>query len=417
MGIGGPTMADLEEVGKRGFEQKKAAQWLCGGRCAARSCAMWRARHTDVSKRCPPEITTDAPTAATEGSAYTYSPQGTDPESSSLTWSVDSSDTCDGSVDSATGSYSFTPTGPADCILVSRCGWNLPGALIVGDEPFQLYLKSIRSPLDLVDSSERQQRYPEFARAILDFGTPGSSAAGEQPKFVATRKDGASHTPVIVKFAPPGDNPANIRTSDILIAECLSLATLSAHGIPAAAAQLVRAERRVFLEVERFDRVGIEQRIGQISLEALDSQFVGSAHRSWSESVLALHQQGIVPLAALHRVQFLEYYGHLMANTDMHFGNLAFITEGVAVKNLAPAYDMSPTLYQPRLGEVVPRTFDPPIPSPALASAAKQALVASIDFWSRVSSHEWVSDDFRSIAAHNAARVKELAKLADFLPQ
>jgi|GEM_PF-6595885 len=71
-----------------------------------------------------PAITSVAPTAATEDLPYTYNATATDVDlpPNSLTWSLAAGDTCGGSIDPATGVYTFTPTGP---IPPSSCDLNI----------------------------------------------------------------------------------------------------------------------------------------------------------------------------------------------------------------------------------------------------------------------------------------------------
>jgi len=67
-----------------------------------------------------PTIDSSAPNAATEDVLYTYDAEVTDPDGPSAVWSKTGSDTCNGSLDTGTGYYSFTPTGPvppATCVL------------------------------------------------------------------------------------------------------------------------------------------------------------------------------------------------------------------------------------------------------------------------------------------------------------
>ena len=79
---------------------------------------------------------------------------------------------------------------------------------------------------------------PPHAIAAADFdaladttsGTlpAGSSAGGEQAKFLARRADGA---PTLVKFSPPRGTPFGERWHDLLHAEALALALLAEHGV------------------------------------------------------------------------------------------------------------------------------------------------------------------------------------------
>ena len=67
-----------------------------------------------------PLINSSAPTTATEDIEYTYDAEVIDQDGSSATWSKTPQDTCNGSLDTSSGIYLFTPSGPvpaADCTL------------------------------------------------------------------------------------------------------------------------------------------------------------------------------------------------------------------------------------------------------------------------------------------------------------
>ncbi|KKP51745.1 hypothetical protein A3K01_03975 [candidate division WWE3 bacterium RIFOXYD1_FULL_43_17] len=67
-----------------------------------------------------PSIDSTAPITATEDILYTYDAEVTDPDGPSASWSKTELDTCNGSLDTNTGYYSFTPNGPvpsASCVL------------------------------------------------------------------------------------------------------------------------------------------------------------------------------------------------------------------------------------------------------------------------------------------------------------
>jgi hypothetical protein len=59
---------------------------------------------------------------------------------------------------------------------------------------------------------EPAQDYPRLALQALGSAAPGSSAGGEQPKFGAVTHG----APVLVKFSPAGDAPADQRWRDLL---------------------------------------------------------------------------------------------------------------------------------------------------------------------------------------------------------
>lgn len=81
------------------------------------------------------------------------------------------------------------------------------------------------------------------AQAIATTLPAGSSAGGEQPKFLAMLA-GGQH--VIVKFTPALGSPGGQRWADLLQAEQLASATLQEAGHPVADAQIVRTEYAPF---------------------------------------------------------------------------------------------------------------------------------------------------------------------------
>jgi hypothetical protein len=300
--------------------------------------------------------------------------------------------------------------------FVTRYGWDLPGAFIVGEEAYREFLRFASSPPNLVAREKRRDAYPRIASSVLSFGSAGSSAAGEQPKFLATIRSRTGLTPVIVKFSPVVAEPVGQRMADLLWAEHLALATLRENGFLSPASSVVIAGGRTFLEVERFDRQGTLNRVGQVSLDSLDAAFVGSDQRSWGASVEKLAKLGLTDAADLDRVRWLELFGRLIGNTDMHFGNLAFFLDGERVGRLAPPYDMLPMHYFPRHQELSDDPFPLPDLSPRWAGMAAGVIQAAADFWVRLSLDDRVSPGLRGIASRDRGRVLGLCSAARLLP-
>ncbi|HEY4158939.1 MAG TPA: HipA domain-containing protein, partial [Polyangiaceae bacterium] len=244
-------------------------------------------------------------------------------------------------------------------------------------------------------------------------GTIGSSAGGEQPKFLVTRTPGAR--PALVKFSPSTKTGVGRRSADLLVAEHLALEVLAKHGKPAAKSELVAAGEQIFLEVERFDRTPQGGRRGLISLLALDAEFVGRMV-SWTDSVSRLVDNQILPRAMIRNVAWLELFGRLIANSDMHAGNLSFFARGSRVLGIAPAYDMLPAQYAGQQGHLAEVTFEPAPPKPADSDVWNEASGAALELWQRVLKHELVSADFRGIARHNAKVVEAFRDAGRLLP-
>lgn len=251
--------------------------------------------------------------------------------------------------------------------------------------------------------------YAELAIRALAEGLPGSSAAGEQPKFLATR----AGVPVLVKFSPPVGDAAGARVADLLRAEHLALEAIAAAGLPAARSRVIEGGERVFLEVERFDRLPGGGRAGVVSLEAVSAAFVGGVH-GWTAEVEALVRLRRVPASALPTARWLDQFGAFIANTDRHSGNLSFRFAGGVVGEVAPAYDMLPMHYFPRSGSILDRPFPLPEPSPSHAAVQRSAHAAAVGFWAAVA--EEVGGSLAEVAAEATGRLREFGALLARLP-
>ncbi|GHT95868.1 hypothetical protein AGMMS49545_19560 [Betaproteobacteria bacterium] len=160
---------------------------------------------------------------------------------------------------------------------------------------------------------------------------------------------------VIVKFSEAEQNSVSERWRDLLLAEHLALTTLREANIPAAKTKIIDHGGQRFLEVERFDRIGTLGRRALFSLSALDAEFVGSGTNNWSDITRRLAADGHILACAAEGADLLWAFGALIANTDMHNGNLSFMGEGRPYE-LAPAYDMTPMAFAPRSGGGLPDT-------------------------------------------------------------
>lgn len=297
---------------------------------------------------------------------------------------------------------------------IANYGSNLSGSLIVGDAAFQRYVSLAQQPQNAVSARTRKQRYPALSADALAAGAPGSSAGGEQPKFLATKIPPGSS--VLVKFSPPRSSALGRRIADLLVAEHLALQILTNHGKSASKSELVESTTRMFLEVERFDRNPSGGRLDVLSLMALDAEFVGRM-LNWTDSVTRLAELGIVPRPLVADVAWLELFGQLIANTDMHSANLSFIMRGNRVVALAPVYDMLPAQYAGQQGHLGSATFRAPWPTPAMIGLWDSASRAALELWASVAQHASVSASFRRIAVQNGRQVEAFRAKARLLPE
>jgi len=139
--------------------------------------------------------------------------------------------------------------------LVSN-GDDLPGNFKFGQQAF---LRVRRKP-----TSSAVNDYPALAENVMNGVIPGSSAGGEQPKFTTFCGERCAH--VIVKFSPLGNSDVASRWRDILITEYHATEAIQNKNYPAADTRLIEMDGRLFLESQRFDRVGEYGRMPAMSL-------------------------------------------------------------------------------------------------------------------------------------------------------
>lgn len=235
---------------------------------------------------------------------------------------------------------SWTDSDVIRALLVH--GHDAVGNLLIGEQARNQFV-NMPEP----DPVDREKTYPMLARAVSSGEVPGSSAGGEQPKFCTYTERGH----VLVKFTALDDNPVSERWRDLLLAEHLALKVLGVET------EVFDFEGQRFLEIPRFDRAGPLGRIGLFSLRALEAEFVGKAREQWPVLVNELIKQGCVdPQAAIGTAR-LWAFGTLIGNTDMHHGNLSFISGHGRPYQLAPAYDMLPMGFAPKSGGEIVNTL------------------------------------------------------------
>ena len=294
---------------------------------------------------------------------------------------------------------------------LTRCGWDLIGNYLIGEQSCELYIQHKLQRTDVCDEKARAWRYPEIAQQVLTHGIPGSSAAGEHAKFLAIRKTDNKLIPVLVKFSPPLTDSISRRDADLLVCEHIAHNVLREHKKISAQSQLIwsnKENQQLFLEVERFDRNTSGGRRGLISLRALDLEFVGQL-QSWSETAEALLKQKRIPKMTYENIVWLEVFGKLIGNTDRHHGNISFFCNGENIGPLAPAYDMLPMLYAPQNNQLFGRAFEPQSPKFAELPVWNDALLAAHKFWQEVQAHPEISTEFKKLTAGNEAKIISLS--------
>ncbi len=222
-------------------------------------------------------------------------------------------------------------------------GLNLPGNLVFGDAALQREMDLHAA--DAIAATQKLAHYVDMA-STLKAATFGSSAGGEQPKFLCMTED-AGH--VIVKFAQ-----RNSRMAQLLALEHLALRALQSVGVPAAQTQLLVGGDYVFLEVQRFDRLGKSGRVGMLSAGAIDDEFFGMRD-TWSAFAARFVQARYLSRTDAQHIDTMAAFSELIGNNDRHFENISLlIDDHGAYAGVAPAYDILPMRYAPLGGGMDP---------------------------------------------------------------
>jgi hypothetical protein len=277
-----------------------------------------------------------------------------------------------------------------------------PGAMTLGLQddaarPLLLRSGSLAGDLD------------QAAATVADSLPAGSSAGGEQPKFLAVTEEGRH---VIVKFTPPLQSPGGQRWSDLLHAEHLAATTLNAHGVAAASTGIVRTAERTYLISQRFDRIGAAGRRHVVAIGKVHQAFVQGTYRHWAETAAALARAHRLSAGEAGTVLRVRDFGRLIGNTDMHGGNLGLFVDPGDVKRgrfqLAPVYDMLPMRYRPDALRGGVDDYTPFTPEAGAPGAG--AAVMAIEFWERVAAAGAISGAMRQLAIEMVRRVKEFTR-------
>lgn len=293
---------------------------------------------------------------------------------------------------------------------LSRLGADMTGNLILGDWAVARWQTDVLAPAEPIPEPETPATYAHLAEQALLAGGAGSSTAGEFPKFTARRALAGSLTPhVIVKFSGADGSNAVVRWADLLVSEHLALeCARGLPGIESARSRILNHAGRTFLEVERFDRHGPLGRSPLCSLETLNAALLGMTPSAWPEHADALVAAKWLDEQDAQGIRHLWWLGRLIANTDMHLGNLSFRPRQGRL-HLAPAYDQLPMRYAPLAGGELPSTeAEVPLPLPRERTVWLTASRAALDFWSRVSGDARISEGFRRLGRAHEHRLSDL---------
>jgi len=290
---------------------------------------------------------------------------------------------------------------------LSARGEDTVGNLLIGEGSLQRFL-SAAGPLTPIRLADQSLAFNHLAVLAVQGQPAGSSAGGEHPKFAAYVEHGSGkRAHVLVKFSPPLNSEVGERWSDLLACEAIAADVLHEAGIPAARARILTNQERTHLVVPRFDRLGRRGRRGVVSLGALDDYHFGRRDNYTAASV-RLERAGLISAGDAETIRLVHTFGMLIANSDMHFGNISFFTHADGRLELTPVYDMLPMLYAPVNDQVLEREFViASLPAQTMASW-EPAFRAARRFWERVLAHPRISKGFKSRVRGNADKVARL---------
>lgn len=269
------------------------------------------------------------------------------------------------------------------------------GNLLVGTVAYENWLNA--APEASLTEAQAVQR----AEAIANGEHFDSSAQGEQPKFVAR----IAEQDCLVKFSGQvsnreHDSVAN-RWADLLQTEAIAARVLNQWRPSFAAENYAFCQQnRTLLASLRFDRTSTGGRLGIISWTSLDLEFVGRAQEPWPVIADQLFQQRVITEQAQTAAKLAWAFGQLIANTDMHLGNISCLNRGGRPYDLAPIYDMLPMAFAPKSNGDLPCGVVPIVTHPSVPDIIWQSVIPLAHrFWNKVLASARISHHFKALAA------------------
>jgi len=290
--------------------------------------------------------------------------------------------------------------------LVHR-GNDTVGNVIIGEEAVGRFIQSALNEISPIAFANQATEFERLAQEATEGQPAGSSAGGERPKFTAWVQTAEGPRQMIVKFSPPLSSEVGQRWSDLLTCEGIAAGVLLEAGIAAPRCEMVRTERRSYLMVERFDRIGARGRRGVVSLSAIHDYLHGQRD-NYTNAASRLQRSGTIPPDDAAKMRLIHCFGMLIGNTDMHYGNVSFFLDADGRFRLTPIYDMLPMFYAPMSDQLVERKFAPATLATEAMSAWHQAYQLAGTFWRRVVEDPQISGGFKAITRANEQTIGEL---------
>jgi hypothetical protein len=298
---------------------------------------------------------------------------------------------------------------------LTNYGSDVVGDLVVGRAALDDYLLLHRQLVPR-DAGQRDKFFPDLAEQSMHGGVPGSSTQGEHPKFAVTIAEQGEVRHALVKFSPPVDTEIGQRWSDLLVAEHVALEKLGTAGISTARSRIFQFGDRTYLEVDRFDRVGLTGRVGVTSLLAIDTSLYGALD-NWIDAGRRLHQDKRIDAQTLDEIRLISSFADLIANTDKHFGNLAFYDRYDGRFSLTPVYDMLPMLFAPDHDQLVLRIYTPADPTSNTLNVWGRARALAEEYWRTLANEVRVGREFREISRACLRTLESLPRTGAYAPR
>lgn len=293
--------------------------------------------------------------------------------------------------------------------IIVQYAHNAPGAFELGQIDAGRLVDEVSPAV-----ADRLTQYDETAAQIGQTRPAGSSAGGEQPKFLSEYAGEQAWNHCIVKFTPPQDTPFGKRWRVLLTLEQLAMQTLKAHGVAAATTNLLHSTQRTYLESVRFDRVGVEGKQHVVAIAALHDEFAQGTWTNWVHTSSALTQKGLITAHELSQIAAIFAFGHYIGNNDMHSGNLSFFVDDVITPKirLAPVYDMLPMMWKPDIhqGSLSDSPVRQQFMPAGFAAEQEKARQWAIEFWEQAALLD-IGADLQAASLESARRLK--ANFAD----
>lgn len=298
--------------------------------------------------------------------------------------------------------HQTVPEADAQLAWLVRHGWDCTGDLIVGAAALEAW-RNARTQRVVVGAGERASQYPRLAAAALE------DPARHLPRraFTVLADHGGHVVPALVKFSPPLSTPAGRRWGDLLVAEHLAHVHLNARGACAVHSRVYRFAGRLFLEIDRFDRVGADGRRGAVALSALDLP-PAPAPCGWSIAAGHLVDAGVLPRNDARQIRLVDAFGSLIANPRRGPDDLTLFSRHDGSFALAPAHDMLPLLLAPQDDELPRVDFQPPPPDPVVQDVWLQARRLAEGYWERLAGESRLDEGFRSQCAAALAALRAM---------